>query len=333
MRCVRLVIATAILLPSLVWSQQSGIPSRSIPPDDLRFDRGTIANGTYTNECFGLSVSIPDGWEVSATPGVASGKALHLPGGGLGLFIMVRQREKSLGDQIVLNAADVSNSAITVQSFVSGSVQAQVRIDPQNREMIRDVSAVEYAGKQFFRSDYKQVLSSATRYIAFIYTKFGGYLIGVTVSATSPETLNEGADSLRRLSFHRDLPNPSCVIGPNDGPIAGIVGSVVSSSSGLSPASRVSVSRLVSQGLLTKRVEPEYPEAARQGHVEGTVVLQTKIDAHGDVEDVTVISGPPLLVPAAVDAVKQWKYKPYMLNGQPAKMETQVVVVFELPPN
>jgi protein TonB len=57
------------------------------------------------------------------------------------------------------------------------------------------------------------------------------------------------------------------------------------------------------------------------------------IDTNGDVEDVTVISGDPVLVPAAVDAVKRWKYKPYTLNGQPTKVETNVTVAFQLSPN
>ncbi|MGP0018703.1 MAG: energy transducer TonB [Candidatus Sulfotelmatobacter sp.] len=330
MRRFSLVVAIFILLQCIGWSQSS-----DIPPDDVRFDRGTIANGTYTNECFGVSLSIPEGWEVSTIPGVASGRALHLPGGGLGLLILGRHREKGFGDQITLNANDAGRYPTwTVQSFVSASAQSAVSTDPQRRELIRDAFAVEYGGRQFYRADYKQSLSNGTTlYLAYVYTKFGGYFVGATLSTVSPETLNEAADSLRRISFHRDSPNPSCVIGPNDGPLMGVVGSVRSSSSGAVGVSRVRVSQGVSQGLLIKRVQPDYPEAARQGHIEGTVVLQTIIDANGNVEEVTVTSGPPLLAPTAVDAVKQWKYKPYTFNGQPVKIETQVVVPFQLPPN
>jgi TonB family protein len=326
----RLVILSAIFLQTFAWSQ-----SESVPPDELRFDRGVIANGVYTNGCFGISVSIPEAWEVSAMPGLASGRAVHLPGEGLRLLTIARHRENSFGDQIALQANDAKKyPTLTALNFVSNAAQGQVASDPLKRAMIHDVFAVEYAGRQFFRADYKQAFSNgSTLYVAFVDTKFGDYFIGETVTAMSLEALNEAADSLRRISFLRDFPNPNCVIGPNDGPQVGVVGTVLSSSSGVKGPSLVRVSRGVSQGLVIKSAPPEYPEAARLGHVEGTVVLDTKIDTNGDVEDVAAISGPPLLVPAAIEAVKHWKYKPYTLNGQPVKIETQTLVVFQLPPN
>jgi TonB family protein len=323
-------LLSAILVQTFAWSQ-----SENVPPDELRFDRGVIANGIYTNGCFGISVSMPEGWTTTSMPGLASGKALHLPGGALGLLTLGRHRENSFGDQIGLQAHDASKyPTLTARNFVSNAAQGHVASDPLKRAMIRDAVAVEYAGRQFFRADYKQAfVNGSTLYAAFVYTKFGDYFIGETVTAMSPEALNEAADSLRRISFLKDSPNPSCVIGPNDGPLTGVIGTVLSSSSGMKGTSRVRVSQGVSQGLLIKSAPPEYPEAARLGHVEGTVVLDTKIDTNGDVEDVAAISGPPLLVPAAMEAVKHWKYKPYLLNGQAAKIETPTLVVFQLPPN
>jgi periplasmic protein TonB len=61
------------------------------------------------------------------------------------------------------------------------------------------------------------------------------------------------------------------------------------------------------------------------------VVLKVEISPEGDVTDLSLVSGHPLLVPAAIDAVKQWKYKPYLLNGQAVTVETQVSVSFRLP--
>jgi TonB family protein len=331
MRCLSLAIGGVILAHTFLWPQQ---PS-TIPSDDVRFDRGTIKNGTYSNSCFGLSFSIPQGWEVSTMPGLESGKALHLPGGGLGLLMIARHREKTFGDQIVMNAKyDGKNSALTVQSLVNATAEAQVSADRQERRMVREAFAVEYAGKQFYRADYKQSFSNGSAlFTALVYTKFGEYLIGVTVTASSPEALDDAADSLRALSLQRDSPNPMCVVGPDDGPVMGVIGTIRSSSSRLGTSSRVRVSQLVSEGLLIKRVQPEYPEAARQAHAEGSVVLDVLIDANGDVESATVISGPPLLAPAAIDAVKRWKFRPYTLNGRPAKIETQATVDFQLSPN
>jgi len=93
---------------------------------------------------------------------------------------------------------------------------------------------------------------------------------------------------------------------------------------------RVRVSANVSQALLIKTVPPQYPKDARKARIQGAVVLKALIDKEGNVEDVTLISGDPKLAPAAIDAVKQWRYKPYLLNGEPVWVETQVTVNFTL---
>ena len=90
------------------------------------------------------------------------------------------------------------------------------------------------------------------------------------------------------------------------------------------------MSAVVSEAFNIKKVQPSYSEEARQKHIQGKVVMKAEISQTGDVEELTVISGDPLLNPAAVDAVMQWKYKPYLLKGQPIALETQVSVVFQL---
>jgi len=77
-------------------------------------------------------------------------------------------------------------------------------------------------------------------------------------------------------------------------------------------------------------VQPEYPQEARDKHIQGAGVLKAEISKEGDVTAMTLVSGHPLLAPAAVEAVKQWKYKPYLLNGRPVAVETQVSVSFAL---
>ena len=93
---------------------------------------------------------------------------------------------------------------------------------------------------------------------------------------------------------------------------------------------RVRVSQGVSTALLIKKVNPKYPEEARQQRVQGAVVLQVHINAEGTITDLTTVSGDPLLTPAAIKAVKKWRYKPYFLNGQPVEVETTVQVNFTL---
>jgi protein TonB len=87
----------------------------------------------------------------------------------------------------------------------------------------------------------------------------------------------------------------------------------------------------VANVLLLKKVPPTYPQEARDKGISGRVVLQTEISPTGDVEKLSVVSGDDVFVPAATDAVKQWKYKPYLLNGEPVAVETQTTVVFQLP--
>ena len=93
----------------------------------------------------------------------------------------------------------------------------------------------------------------------------------------------------------------------------------------------VKVSQGVSQGLVIRRVSPDYPAQARQLRIEGTVQLEATIAKDGSVKDLKVVSGHPILSRAAVEAVKQWKYKPYLLNGAAVEIDTQIAVNFKLP--
>lgn len=82
--------------------------------------------------------------------------------------------------------------------------------------------------------------------------------------------------------------------------------------------------------LILNKVQPEYPKEARKKRIQGTVVLRGVISDRGDVTELSIISGDPMLTQAAIDAVKQWKYKPYLLNGNPVEVETQFQVNFVL---
>ena len=84
------------------------------------------------------------------------------------------------------------------------------------------------------------------------------------------------------------------------------------------------------QGSLVHRVEPVYPPMARIARVQGAVVLEAVISKTGTIEKLRLISGHPLLVPAAIEAVSQWRYRPYVLNGEAIEVETQVTVNFIL---
>ena len=86
----------------------------------------------------------------------------------------------------------------------------------------------------------------------------------------------------------------------------------------------------LAEGLLADRVEPEYPNAARRAHIQGSVTLETLIGANGRVQQVTPVSGDPQLADAAVNAVRQWRYKPFTVDGHKVPIRTQVTVNFML---
>jgi periplasmic protein TonB len=118
------------------------------------------------------------------------------------------------------------------------------------------------------------------------------------------------------------------------GQMGGVIGGIISSTPVAVPKvatpQRVRVSQGVSQGLLVKKVQPAYPPLARQARIQGQVILQAEISKDGSIENLRLISGHPMLAPAAIEAVKQWRYKPYMLNGEPVAVETTVMVNFTL---
>jgi protein TonB len=95
-------------------------------------------------------------------------------------------------------------------------------------------------------------------------------------------------------------------------------------------AQRVTISGGVTEGLLVFRTTPIYPPIAIAARVSGAVVLAATISKSGSIEDLRVVSGPAMLRNSAMDAVRNWRYRPYLLNNQPVEVETTVNVVFSM---
>src|SRR5881227_2542313 len=124
------------------------------------------------------------------------------------------------------------------------------------------------------------------------------------------------------------------VPGAAGGQMGGVIGGIINSTPVAVPKvatpQRVRVSQGVTQGLLLRKIQPAYPPLARQARIQGSVLLQAQISKEGTIEHLTLISGHPMLAPAAIEAVKQWRYKPYILNGEPVEVDTQITVNFTL---
>jgi protein TonB len=119
------------------------------------------------------------------------------------------------------------------------------------------------------------------------------------------------------------------------GQMGGVIGGIISSTPVAVPKiatpTRIRVSSGVTQGLLVRKVEPTYPQMAKIARVQGAVLLAALIGKDGTIQNLHVVqTASPLLNQAALDAVKQWKYKPYILNGEPVEVDTNITVNFTL---
>ena len=119
------------------------------------------------------------------------------------------------------------------------------------------------------------------------------------------------------------------------GSIGGVLGGVMGGIGAAPPPPKVQQSRIrqggnVQAAKLMNKVQPSYPPLARQTRISGTVRLHAIIGKDGNVQQLTLESGHPLLVQAALDAVKQWRYQPTLLNGEPVEVDTTIDVIFSL---
>ena len=117
------------------------------------------------------------------------------------------------------------------------------------------------------------------------------------------------------------------------GSMNGVMGGIIGNTPIAVPkvaVQRVRVSQGVTAGLVIHKVQPNYPPLAKTARVQGAVQLAAIIGKDGTIQNLHVLSGHPLLTQAALDAVKQWRYKPYILNGEPVEVDTQITVNFTL---
>ena len=159
----------------------------------------------------------------------------------------------------------------------------------------------------------------------------------------TPSRIPQKVQMIKEEDAPPPLPSTGGVIGGVPGGIpggqlGGVIGGIVNSTSNLAIVpkftpvvpQRVRISQGVTKGLLIRKVEPTYPALARAARVQGDVVLKAVIDREGNIQDLQLVTGHPMLVPSAIEAVKKWHYRPYLLNGQPVEVETTITVIFAL---
>ena len=121
------------------------------------------------------------------------------------------------------------------------------------------------------------------------------------------------------------------------GQLGGVIGGIIRSASNsvaiipkTEPVKRVRISQGVTRGMVISKIEPKYPTIAVAARITGVVLLKAIISKEGTITELQVVNGHPVLIPAAIDAVKQWRYRPYLLNGEPVEVETTIIVNFDI---
>jgi TonB family protein len=197
--------------------------------------------------------------------------------------------------------------------------QAQASQDPENPPLSADAAPVHPARRRSSgrsMSSLGMIVGALLLFVlAVAIAKWRQTRGAPASSATTSGSLQEGSKPV-----HPADPVPRAA---SDTPDAS------PSPSGVA-ADRVSLSAEIAQSLLITRVVPTYPTLARQARVQGEVVLDVDISKDGTIERLRTLAGHPMLIPAAIDAVKQWRYKPYLRNGEPVPVQTHVTVKFSL---
>ncbi len=220
---------------------------------------------------------------------------------------------------VVFTRPSTSNPAVKV---APAPVPAQTQVQPVDATPIANPAAKPSAGTAVV----KTTLDSATP----------APVAASTASApVSPDAMAAQLVAPTRIAGQINKPSPADEPPPAAPAPAGlednsaVPGSLFGGAAKVKYAPKVvAISAGVADGMIIRKTPPIYPKFAQEAHITGKVVLKATITKQGTIEGVQVLSGPKILAPSAVDAVKTWKYKPYMLDGQPVAVETNITVVF-----
>jgi TonB family protein len=181
------------------------------------------------------------------------------------------------------------------------------------------------AGRDYFRLNLARGIGG--RHQCIICTTASGHLLVWRAGAPKEKGLDAIVATLNSITAlsQQSATTSAHSTGLKDGAAEGAL-----SNPDAAQPQRVKLPNGVTAGLLIKKVNPVYPADARSAYIQGTVVLQAEISKTGDITDLELVDGPIELAGSAVDAVRQWKYKPYLLMGQPVTVDTQIQVNYQL---
>lgn len=260
----------------------------------IEADRGNIVGGVYTNRTLGLSWQLPDGWNAdyngSSALGTGYAAALRLLPGG------------------------EANQVVEIDYAKNANSDVRSDLERQGWKASDRTGYYSLGGLlPAHRFDFSSQ-DAPDRFLAVVagQRRVGFILVFMADSSACVDELVNSALTMKVRPDWGETEDPLPLTQPGSAP------------------RRVRVSQGVSQALLLQQVKPYYPAEALRARIQGTVVMVAHISKEGTVKNLIVLSGPEELVQAALDAVSQWRYKPYYLNGSPIEVETQITVAFTL---
>jgi TonB family protein len=281
-------------------------PPHSDPPP-----LGTFDDGNYVNEFLDLYYPLSRDWvretdlmrKNYSAEGLSTGiyvllAAVHIP---------EHTAPPEADSSFVLSAIERSADSSTQTCDLYLQRLASELQSKKEAQQKGDRSDFSVAGHNFRRADFE--FRHGPGHHAIICTQVKDYLLQWNVAGFSKSAVQAAVSTIDSVTAVPAVPAPRP---PKYGP------------------TYVQISSGVTQGLILKKVPPIYPEAARYGHIQGTVDLHAVINKTGDVVDLEVIDGPIELVVSAVNAVRQWKYRPYILKGEPVEVDTTITVHYQL---
>ncbi len=257
---------------------------------------GVVTGTHYEQKALGLAFAVPEGGKVEqvAEPGVL---------------------------QAVVTASDGE----LVLGVIDGSLFPEASglnlSRPQDRDRpFRALGQPRYfqpAGLKFLRADYVNETTTPKIHQSRLFVSVSSWRLGVVATAKDEEARERLVSTLSSLQFQPSVPTMA------PAPVA----VALADRAGVK---QVRVSQNLVQGQLIKRVQPKYPAAAKNSYIQGPVVMRAIIGKDGKLKFLGVVSGHPTLAEAALEAVRQWEYRPYYLEGEPVEVETTITVNFTL---
>lgn len=304
--------ANAQSQPPSTGSRPAAAPNRV--QADVPALLGTFRDDAYINDYFGIYYPLSSDW-VRETDLVRSKIATERNRQGTYVLLAAVHiphtheslRADSSFNVLAMRRPGTASLQECKQSLAAMASELQSRKEGEQKG---DLTQFTIAGHDFYRGDFEYRLG--TNHVTTLCTAVKDYLLRWNIAGWSKQAIEIAVSTLNSMT---PAPPPSLPLAPAvdaDHP------------------KRAQIPEGISTGLLIKKVRPIYPPEALRAGIEGSVRLRAVINKAGDVVDLEVMDGPLELVVSAVDAVRQWKYRPYLMNGVPVEVQTQVIVNYSI---